>query len=403
MSLQHADNLKLITVFILSHDFSYFGKNAKEADTAQTITRNIRNLPIAAPLRTRFLYSNIMYTASAYMVEQKSGMTFRDWLETKIFTPLDMTSSSLQPTHAKSKGFADRMARGYVWDKTKQQNVGLDMIDAPEGVGAGCIITSVNDYIKWIKAMVHRQGPITEAIYHELLRPRMINGGAGENPTPFTSPSLYCAGLETCHYRGHMRVDHGGGETGFAAKQFFLPEHKFGGVITINCNDENLVGDLLVDELIDNLLGVPDPERPDWAAYYALLKDDEDIEDEASEVRKELLLENAAEPEGLINDPELYSGCYWNLGYRELVVVVKDGTLFVDASDRGFAFTAALEHVFGQHKFLFRMTESHSHGGLPLAVLKAEFRLEGTAVTMLGIHFEPELSDGEMIWFEKRI
>ena len=67
------------------HDFSFMGIRAEHPDTPQSVTRNLRNLPNAAPLRTKLLYSNVMYIVASWLVEKISGMTFANFLRENIF------------------------------------------------------------------------------------------------------------------------------------------------------------------------------------------------------------------------------------------------------------------------------------------------------------------------------
>jgi Beta-lactamase class C and other penicillin binding proteins len=77
---------------------------AAKPDNARSITRNLRNLPVAAPIRSRYIYCNMMYTVATHLVEVKSGQDFGTFLEERFFKPLDMASTTLQPSSARSKG-----------------------------------------------------------------------------------------------------------------------------------------------------------------------------------------------------------------------------------------------------------------------------------------------------------
>ncbi|KAI1643375.1 uncharacterized protein F4817DRAFT_350102 [Daldinia loculata] len=46
-----------------------------------------------------------------------------------------MKSTSVQPTRARVKGFADRIATGYYWNKEKSSYKGFPPQDCPEGEG----------------------------------------------------------------------------------------------------------------------------------------------------------------------------------------------------------------------------------------------------------------------------
>lgn len=171
----------------------------------------------------------------------------------------------------------------------------------------------------------------------------------------------------------------------------------------LNSGSTDYADDLIIDELIDELLQVPEAERPDWEAYeYSFLDDDDTAENDQKKIIEELLPEGVTGSEPLTREMESYAGRYWNKGYHDLVVEVKDGKLFIDASDRSFGFTGFLGHVKDQTKFFFRIAESEAWGGLDMACLKAEFKIEGDKVVALGVQFEDALPDDELIWFDKQ-
>jgi hypothetical protein len=46
------------------------------------------------------------------------------------------------------------MATGYTWKRANSTYHGLENPDCPEGQGAGSVISSVNDFIKFVKAFM---------------------------------------------------------------------------------------------------------------------------------------------------------------------------------------------------------------------------------------------------------
>lgn len=365
---------------------------AAQADDARSITRNLRNLAVAAPIRSKYMYCNMMYTVATYLVEKKSGLSFSDFLQDHFFRPLDMPSTNLQPALARAKGFGDRIATGYFWEEDVKKYKGFQSPDCPEGQGAGSIITSVNDYIKWVKAMMNNEAPITNEVYKGLVKLRTIQNPNAEKLPPFSSPIMYGAGWEVFFYRGYEVISHDGGIWGFGTCHFFLPHFKFGGAIFGNSEGGGTVAMILMRELIDEVLNVLEAERPDWNKIESEDSDEGEIEEK---LRQELC-PGITEPEPQKIPLSAYTGKYWNPGYHYLVVNIKDEKLFVDATDRSFGFTLMLDHVCEQTKYIAHLSDFLEGGDEPL---KAEFKLvEGKAVK-LGVHFETDLK--EFIWFDK--
>ncbi|KAL1871518.1 hypothetical protein Plec18167_007078 [Paecilomyces lecythidis] len=375
------------------HDFSYMSPRATQPDDGQSVTRNLRNLPVAAPVRTKFIYCNMMYTVATYLVEKKSGLPFSDFLQKRFFEPLGMNSTSLQPEAARARGFGPRITPGYSWDNDSKKYIEFQTPNCPEAQGAGSIITSVNDYIRWVKAMMNHEGPITKEIYKGLIKSRTLQNPDAENLWPLTSPTIDAAGWEIYYYRGYMVVSHDGGVPGFGTTHFFLPHFEFGGAIFGNSTEGGIVAEIVMRELIDEVLKVPQVDRPDWNSIISA--ENRDSDDEEEKLRQKLCLD-ITEPESQKKPLDVYTGEYWNKGYHSITVQNKDDKLFIDATDRSMGFTLTLEHICGQTKYIAHMSDFLEGGDDPIM---AEFKIEGDRATALGLKLESEID--ELIWFTR--
>lgn len=374
------------------HDSSYLGVKAKNPDTARSVTRSLRHLPVAEPIRTKFIYNNMMYTVASYLVEKISGMTFSEFLHKNIFEPLNMNKTNLQPSEAIAAGLKDYLAQGYYWHKDSETFREVDLMESPEDQGAGSIITSVNDYIKWVKALMNHEDPITQGVYKSLTTPRIVC-----NPTidedrkdPYSSPLLYTAGLETNYYRGYQVIKHDGLIAGFTSSHFFLPKLKFGAVILGNSTSASDIVETISMELIDAAIGTPESVKPDWNEIQKAANRRAE-EDERDKDRRD-----PSERQPLEKPLSTYFGTYGNAGYHELTVEERDGKLFADAYDRSFGFYLTFEHYSDGKVFeatLIDYLEGEEEK------LDAEFQFEGDRVMRMGIKFEEDLDD--MIWFDR--
>jgi CubicO group peptidase (beta-lactamase class C family) len=306
----------------------------------------MRGLPMAALEKQKYmLYNNMMYTVASHLVEVKTGRPFEDFLREKFFRPLGMASTHLHPPS--TQGSRDHMASGHQFDKASGNWSVFDIPYAPEAQGAGSIVTSTADYIKWVQAMLHRHAPISEASYKALTQPEVLLDPEDKELDTFCSHQLYCMGWETYHYRGHQVVIHEGLVDGFGSAHFFLPAHGFGAVILGNADGIEQVCWILARELIDAALDVPAAERPDWAAIQAVKlakgSDAGDPEDQLRELRAESTSGGRSEKPA----PALEAcvGSYSDAGYGVFKIEIRNGSLFIDAMDRGFKCTFTFEHV----------------------------------------------------------
>jgi Beta-lactamase/Domain of unknown function (DUF3471) len=337
----------------------------------------------------------MMFTVATYLVEKKTGMSFSDFLSEHFFQPLHMHSTNLQPQRARDMGLGDRIATGYSWDEGSAEYRGFQSPDCPEAQGAGSIITSVNDYIKWVQAMMNHQGPISPKVYKGLVKSRISQNPDAEELRPLTSQIACGAGLDIFYYRDHMVVNHDGSIPGFGTCHFFLPEFEFGGVIFGNSSEGgSKVATILLHELIDEVLKIPKVERLDWNKIES--EDRLDKDQLAVEELRQRLCPGIIEPQPQTMPLSTYLGEYWNPGYHSLTMTIKNDELFIDATDRSFGFTLTFEHVCDQRKYIAHLSDFLEGGDVPF---RAEFGFQKNKVVRMGLHLEAALE--ELIWFDR--
>src|ERR1041385_7517283 len=71
---------------VTRHDCIWY----KSAFTRRELWDRLRYLDPAAPLRTKFLYNNLMFTAAGQVIEELSGKTWEQFVQKRIFNPLGM-------------------------------------------------------------------------------------------------------------------------------------------------------------------------------------------------------------------------------------------------------------------------------------------------------------------------
>lgn len=382
----------------------------------------------------------MMYTVLTHLLEVKTQRTFSELLQKQFFEPLGMGSSTLQPANAREMRLGDRLAMGYAWDKPTKSFRGFEMADQPEAQGAGSIITSANDFILWVRALVHHGGPITERLYRDLVRLRSIVNPSVGRLKRYRSPSFYAAGLEVFFHRGHMVIGHDGGVPGFGSRFFFLPDLKFGAVIMGNSSESYQVVSTLANKLIDAAIGFPEEEtkrnkemEPHKEKYKAGRKPKEyhtasptqvtlvNLElpgdrqqDDAAQSAKTTRVQTeddnekpSSKAKGHVKDPpkppepqetslDTYTGEYHHPGYHTFTIEVKHDKLFIDATDRSMPFTLTFEYRSDQTVYTAHLYDIFDGGD---ELLDARFVFEGERAVKMGLQLE--WGSKEMIWFER--
>jgi CubicO group peptidase (beta-lactamase class C family) len=379
---------------IASHDESYLSVRGKQADNAKSMTRNLRNLEFVKPLRTEHIYCNIMFTVAVHLIETVTGMSYTEFIRTKLWKPLDMTNTFHDVPDIAANSDKDRRSTSYHWDSKTESYITLPHCPpTPEGHGAGSIFSSAGDYAKWIRALIKHDPVLSETSHKALATPRSFDLLEDEKwAIPFKSEELYTLGLSLTSYRGHTLIGHYGSVPGFKAVVCFLPKFDWGLVIFGNSDSAVYVNDVLKFTLLDDVLGVRDDERIDWTTFFKSFRAMDDAEDvEKPEWTK---VENV-DPLGI--PMEKMVGSYHNVGYKGLVLEMKDGKLMADCSDRCFPYTLTFEHLTGN---TFTVEMWGVWEGSLYDTIRGEIRIEGETVVAVGVGLEKDVK-GSLIWFDR--
>lgn len=219
-----------------------------------------------------------MYVVATHVIETLTGGRWLgDVLREWVWGPLGMHSTyfSLEDAVAAPEHLAD----GYAWDRDGEGGAGgfvrVEFMPTDEIGGAGAVMSSVEDYTKWIRSLLREDGPVPKEGHRAVKTPRIIVSPEAALPSPsgekgpYESASMYGLGWLTSSYRGHKFWEHDGGMHAYGAEVYFFPDLEFGVVTFGNtAMSSNALGLILLWELIDDKLGVPEDERHDWGSKY---------------------------------------------------------------------------------------------------------------------------------------
>ena len=106
------------------------------------------------PLRTTFLYNNLMYAAAGYLIELQTGKTWEQWVKEKILQPLQMNSTSFS--------IADMLKQPEFGVPYTERRDSFELYQIPyyedtAGVGpCGAIVSSIEDMSHWLIALMNK-------------------------------------------------------------------------------------------------------------------------------------------------------------------------------------------------------------------------------------------------------
>lgn len=183
------------------------------------------------PPGTDYRYSNSGYALLAMIVEVRSGMSFPEFLEQRIFNPLDMSGSVAFVDGVNS---VDNRAFGYRVTDGQIEFADQSLFSAV--LGDGGIYSSIDDLAKWDQALY------TDSLVSSDMMKRALTPGL----------SNYGFGWRIRDHRGHVQLSHTGSTSGFRNVIQRYPEEQLTVIILTNRAGPNVFG--LATSLADRYL-----------------------------------------------------------------------------------------------------------------------------------------------------
>jgi D-alanyl-D-alanine carboxypeptidase len=209
---------------------SYTGLSGFELSRRLTLEQFIKQLSeheLEFTPGERNIYSNSGFNLLAYIVQSQSGKPFMDFMRERIFLPLGMTRTADRDPRFMIK----QRVTGYEWRMGGIQGRDGNLTDL---MGAGAIVSTINDMIKWEMAL---RGD-------KFLKPESKK----EMWTQFTfnngERSVYGFGWRIADIRGHRLISHTGQTAGFGAAIFRYVEQDVTVIFLSNNGEVGLPGPL---------------------------------------------------------------------------------------------------------------------------------------------------------------
>jgi D-alanyl-D-alanine carboxypeptidase len=195
--------------------------------TAAEIKSLITDRQAAFAPSVRWKYSNLAYTIAGMVAEQASGMTWSNYVQANIFTPLGMTSSSVDKD-------VEGMAVGYSIRSPHLAAREVQPFTDARGMASATGITStVGDMAKFVSAQF-RTGPrggnriLSSGSLREMHRIRSLeNNWQTGNGIGFAGRRL----------NNRVWLGHGGGYPGYTTQTLFNLDTKVGVIVLTNTGD----------------------------------------------------------------------------------------------------------------------------------------------------------------------
>ena len=304
----------------------------------EEVLRLARHQPITYRLRSTFQYNNIMWIAAGEVIEEVSGMSWDDFVATRIFQPLGMTRSTTLMEPLKR---LDNVATPHM-ETPEGELKAIPYRDIDNAGPAGSINSSAMQMAQWARLQLGGgeyggERLISEEAVQEMHTGQMImrNEGTWAVVFPESDFLTYGLGWFLSDYRDLKMVSHGGNIDGMTAFVALIPERDYGIVMLINLNGANAFSSALTHRIIDRLEG---GEQLAWSekmlTMWAGLQ-------ERARARTKEVEESRIEGTSPTLAAAAYAGTYDNDMYGEITVTEDGGGL---SATFGAGFQGALEH-----------------------------------------------------------
>ena len=173
------------------------------------------------PAGSEYRYSNSGYAVLAMIVEKQSGMSFAEFLDSRIFTPLGMDGTV---AFVKDVTTVDNRAYGYTVTEA-----GVEFTDQSAWsavLGDGGVYSSLDDLYTWDQSL-YRDELISPALKAEMFTPTL---------------EFYGYGWRIDEFEGSLRQRHSGSTSGFRNYIQRMPDEKLTVIVLTNRAEPDVRG-----------------------------------------------------------------------------------------------------------------------------------------------------------------
>ena len=243
--------------------------------TTREVAERLKDVPLTGGFREQYAYDNILFGVAQLVVEEASGMPFKQFLDSRIFQPLGMAETRYNSDDLKP---GDNVATGHAkFDFKDLRPVGVTSWRNVSG--AGGIYSSVHDLARWMNVQLAGgvyagSGDSAKRLFSEarqremwtVLTPIPVGKSSVPGLAAMTPNFMgYGQGWNLSDYAGERLVWHTGGWPGQVSRLTLVPGEKIG-VIVLTSGEVGQAFHAITYEALDMMLG---RGGNDWLQAYA--------------------------------------------------------------------------------------------------------------------------------------
>ncbi|HTY36370.1 MAG TPA: serine hydrolase [Bacteroidota bacterium] len=228
------------------------------------IARRLRFIPLVRSFRSAYAYDNVLYLMAGEVIEAVSGMSWEDFMATRILAKVGMTDSKVR--HSDASGGGNVAATHAEVDGAVRP---IEPFTSDNTNPAGGINASARDIAKWMIVQLDSGrvaggprlfSPQTTVQLWRIVTPVPIGNPPPELPGLRINFNGYALGFGISDYKGYKFVHHTGGLPGYVSKIAMIPELKLGVAVLTN-QESGEAFETITYHVLDQFLG---GKQTDW-------------------------------------------------------------------------------------------------------------------------------------------
>lgn len=219
----------------------------REDMTPSQIVDVVRNEPPDFAPGEKWAYNNSGYIFLGMIIEKASGMSYVEYMQFKVFTPLGLPRTFVGDENM----IVPRRVRGYEQGPDKGLRHAR-YISMTQPYAAGAIESNVDDLAKWNRLLLEGK-VIDQALLDKAWTSHVLPDG---------NPTNYGYGWQVSTNDGLQFIEHGGGIMGFVTHGTLVPEKKLFVAVLHNALGTDVEPSYIANRLVLEVLGIKWNDTP---------------------------------------------------------------------------------------------------------------------------------------------
>jgi CubicO group peptidase (beta-lactamase class C family) len=315
--------------------------------TREEIIGNLRHLTPEYSFRSTYAYSNLMYITAGELVAKVSGIPWEDFVEERIFKPLNMNcfAGDIPEKSLANVAIPHGERNGRLFKIPRNAINGQTLVSA----AAGGVVCNASSMTKWLQAFLDTKNNNAD---NAVLSVKQLDNmwqshtilplpkeEAARNNSHFKT---YGLAWRKSDFLGYELISHTGTLSGMQAYVALIPELNLG-VVLLNNGDNSGARSAVMQTLLRGF--IPNAEQMDWVEDYK--------KERADKLKKYIAKHKTPKGSGkTLLSNKAYSGTFQDTWFGDIVIKSTSKGLRV-SSEKMITLQGRLE-AFSDHSFVIR-------------------------------------------------